>query len=538
MVRTASSPGGPSTGLAAAWSAPAALMAVATAVIATIAPTGGRAPAIWCGVVATAMVALVSAVAARRGRDVAALRAEYAAREAALLQDLRRQEVATIRLAEQHLPAAVARLQEGEFAEDVLLSVSAQDEALSPETQAAHQALLRSVVEAVQAEESMRDSAQRGSSTSPAGSRPSSTNRRTELREMEDRHGRNPEVFARPAAPRPRHRADRPARRLHLRARRRPPRPPVAQGRCRCTACCAAPCPGSSTTSGWSCTPSPRSPSSAPPSSRSSTPWPNCWTTPPATRRRRPGCISPRSRCSPASPSRSRTAASASARRPRRGPRACWSRHGPASTSNDLGETPRLGLAVVGRLAQAYDSRSRCAPSAYGGVRAVLDRAEDVMLTTAPATGARTASAPRPRPSRRTRRPPTSGAPYPRRHRQRFAPRSGRPRTRTGTPARQWTRTRPAAAPPPVRADRHTEDEAPAEAERTASGLPAAAPPSSGDRGPRRPPSRPRPCRDRRRPRRGPAPASGWHEFQSGLSADTPRSAPSRANVTTSDKGE
>ena len=123
---------------------------------------GRRAPAIWCGVVATAIAALVSAAAARRGGEIAALRAEYAAREAALLQDLRRQEAATIRLAEQHLPAAVARLQEGEFAEDVLLSISAHDEGLSPQTQAAHQALLRSVVEAVQAEESMRDSAQRG----------------------------------------------------------------------------------------------------------------------------------------------------------------------------------------------------------------------------------------------------------------------------------------------------------------------------------------------------------------------------------------
>ncbi|QKW05615.1 sensor histidine kinase [Streptomyces sp. NA04227] len=53
---------------------------------------------------------------------------------------------------------------------------------------------------------------------------------------------------------------------------------------------------------------------------------------------------------------------------------------------DDLGETPRLGLAVVGRLAQMYDMQVSLRQSAYGGVRAVLVVPRE-MLTTAPAPG-------------------------------------------------------------------------------------------------------------------------------------------------------
>jgi hypothetical protein len=53
---------------------------------------------------------------------------------------------------------------------------------------------------------------------------------------------------------------------------------------------------------------------------------------------------------------------------------------------NDLGETPRLGMAVVGRLCQMYDMQVSLRQSAYGGVRAVLIAPHD-MLTTGPAPG-------------------------------------------------------------------------------------------------------------------------------------------------------
>ena len=53
---------------------------------------------------------------------------------------------------------------------------------------------------------------------------------------------------------------------------------------------------------------------------------------------------------------------------------------------NDLGETPRLGMAVVGRLCQMYNLQVSLRQSAYGGVRAVLVVPRDV-ITTGPAPG-------------------------------------------------------------------------------------------------------------------------------------------------------
>src|SRR5690606_17557576 len=52
----------------------------------------------------------------------------------------------------------------------------------------------------------------------------------------------------------------------------------------------------------------------------------------------------------------------------------------------DLGESPRLGIAVVGRLCAAYNMRVSLRASAYGGVRAVLVVPSE-MLTDQPGVG-------------------------------------------------------------------------------------------------------------------------------------------------------
>ncbi len=52
----------------------------------------------------------------------------------------------------------------------------------------------------------------------------------------------------------------------------------------------------------------------------------------------------------------------------------------------DLGESPRLGLAVVGRLCKTYDMQVSLRASAYGGVRAILVVPSD-MLTSEPGVG-------------------------------------------------------------------------------------------------------------------------------------------------------
>lgn len=178
------------------WFLPAVVTAVATAVAALVVPSGARAAVIWCGAVATLAVALLAAEVGRRGRTLDAARAEAAEREQALLRRMTQQEAATTTLAQTNLPEAVERLQEGEFAEDVLLSMESATDGLSAEFQSAHQALLRSVVEAVQAEETLRDSAQRGVVNIARRVQAVVHQQARDLREMEDRHGRRPDFFA------------------------------------------------------------------------------------------------------------------------------------------------------------------------------------------------------------------------------------------------------------------------------------------------------------------------------------------------------
>ncbi|XLE05921.1 ATP-binding protein [Streptomyces sp. Pv4-95] len=506
-------------------------MAVATAVIATIAPAGGRAPAIWCGVVATVIVALVSAEVARRGRAVAALRAEHAAREAALLQDLRRQEAATIRLAEQHLPAAVAQLQEGEFAEDVLLSVAAQDEGLSPQSRAAHQALLRSVVEAVQAEESMRDSAQRGVVNIARRVQAIVHQQATDLRGMEDRHGQEPAFFADLL------RLDhgtaligRLADSIAVLGGARPGRQwgkavplySVLRGamsrildykRVELHTVAEVAVVGTAV--------EPLIHALAELLDNATR------YSPPKTRVHltavevHMGIAIEVEDGGIGLSEEARSRAEGMLKEARAG-----------IDLNDLGESPRLGLAVVGRLAQAYDFKVALPPSAYGGVRAVLT-VPKTLLTTAPATGRAhgigASSGPRPE-----RREAEQSAPS-RAATEVFAPRSASPHAYRNAAATVDTHeAMDAEQPAPARAHR-TEEEAPAQAERTASGLPQRRRrrPSSGQAA--RTTALPGPAETAHEE---PAPGVWMAELQSGLSADKPRAAPSRANSDTSDKGE
>src|SRR6202000_2264384 len=74
MVRAGSSSGvsRPVTGFA--WILPTAALAVCTAIAVSVVSSGARAPVAWCGVAATALVALASAEAVRRGRALSELR--------------------------------------------------------------------------------------------------------------------------------------------------------------------------------------------------------------------------------------------------------------------------------------------------------------------------------------------------------------------------------------------------------------------------------------------------------------------------------
>ncbi|MGW6988552.1 sensor histidine kinase [Streptomyces sp. NPDC054946] len=144
--------------------------------------------------------AAVFGEARRRGRALSAGRAQVAALQHALA----RQEVEAARLSESVLPEAIERLRKGEPAEDVLTALGGRggrgtrwgdDEALTPRFRAALQAVLAHVIDAVDNEESLRDSAQRAFVNVARRVQAIVHQQAHEMREMEDRHGSNPDVF-------------------------------------------------------------------------------------------------------------------------------------------------------------------------------------------------------------------------------------------------------------------------------------------------------------------------------------------------------
>lgn len=172
----------------------AVVAAVAVAVLVVLqVPSSARAPA---ALLAVAVVAALSAgnAALRRGRQIEKLNAIVTVQATALSQ----QEATTVRLAGVLLPDAMERLRKGEFHEDVLASLVdgyAHEPGLTAEFRAAHQAVLTSVLDAVGAEEDLRESAQRAFVNVARRIQAFVHQQAQELREMEDRHGQEPHVF-------------------------------------------------------------------------------------------------------------------------------------------------------------------------------------------------------------------------------------------------------------------------------------------------------------------------------------------------------
>ncbi|WP_299534805.1 sensor histidine kinase KdpD [uncultured Streptomyces sp.] len=128
---------------------------------------------------------------------------------------------------------------------------------------------------------------------------------------------------------------------------------------------------------------------------------------------------------------------------------------------NDLGESPRLGMAVVGRLARMYQLQVSLRQSAYGGVRAVLIVPRE-MITTGPAPGiAHGIGA--------TSRPTSS---LDMSQLQHVVPPAGKRKARTAATGPVPSAVTAPAARPPVPAPAAMEDEAPVVTEWTENGLP------------------------------------------------------------------
>ncbi|MEU3492077.1 ATP-binding protein [Kitasatospora cineracea] len=201
MLRAGSSPGGPSSGgrLPAAVLVcllPAAVIGAAVGLAVAAAPGAATSGIVWCGLVGAAAVALAGYEAVRRGRALELAREEAARQDAEQRHRLARQQAGMLELARTELPQAVARMQGGEFITDVLRSYEQQHvNNAGDEFHDFRYAVLRAVLDAVDNEEAMRESAQRAFVNIARRVQAIVHRQAIDLRKMEDRHGDDPAVF-------------------------------------------------------------------------------------------------------------------------------------------------------------------------------------------------------------------------------------------------------------------------------------------------------------------------------------------------------
>ncbi|MER5767060.1 sensor histidine kinase [Streptomyces sp. NPDC001985] len=182
MVRQDTSTETPRPAASLVWLVPVVVTAVAAAGAAATVSGSARAAVIWVDIIAVTAIAISCAETVRRGRRATLLSARLAEREATLA----REQAETTRLVRELLPQVVERLRKGEFPEDILDSLHTSSE---------HQAVLSSVLDAVAREEDLRESAQRAFVNIARRVQAIVHQQAQQLREMEDRHGKNPEVF-------------------------------------------------------------------------------------------------------------------------------------------------------------------------------------------------------------------------------------------------------------------------------------------------------------------------------------------------------
>ncbi|WP_282694530.1 ATP-binding protein [Streptomyces sp. CC208A] len=151
------------------WLVPPGVLAALFAIGLLFAPAEIRTPVAWYGFAAVSLTVGSAALtvrlagkaeASRHARAMQAARQAHAERETALLSRLADQRTTTVWMAEELLPAAVARLQKGDSTSEIVNSIRFGDHLDDGFTEALRGAL-RTLLEAVEAEENTRDSSQR-----------------------------------------------------------------------------------------------------------------------------------------------------------------------------------------------------------------------------------------------------------------------------------------------------------------------------------------------------------------------------------------
>ncbi|MET8171380.1 sensor histidine kinase [Streptomyces clavifer] len=194
MVRVESPPTSRDIPVVRAALLPVVLMAGATA--AGMMPVAGatRAAVVWCGAIATVVVATLAVALNRRSRATRVQRAEYEQRIAYLEHRIAAHDQETVRLTKELLPAAIRRLRASNSPQEVMRDMVDADESYR-NLPKAQRALVLQILDIIDNEEAMRDSAQRAFVSVARRVQAIVHRQASELREMEDHHGRNPEVF-------------------------------------------------------------------------------------------------------------------------------------------------------------------------------------------------------------------------------------------------------------------------------------------------------------------------------------------------------
>ncbi|SEQ80447.1 Signal transduction histidine kinase [Streptomyces sp. yr375] len=173
---------------------PAILMAAATGAAVALVAAQARLAVGVCGAVATLLVIAAGAESVRRGRLLREVRAEKEQRVAYLEQCVAEHGEENRLLAEEFVPNAVEWLRAGNSPREVMRDLTQGDQ-LFRELDDQQRAVVRKILDIVDHEESLRDSAQRSFVSIARRMQAILHQQAAELREMEEDHGRNPEVF-------------------------------------------------------------------------------------------------------------------------------------------------------------------------------------------------------------------------------------------------------------------------------------------------------------------------------------------------------
>ncbi|MFI6036574.1 ATP-binding protein [Streptomyces sp. NPDC051315] len=173
---------------------PAILMAAATGAAAALVAPSARLAVGVCGAVATLLVSAAGTESVRRGRQLRAVRAEKDRRVAYLEQRVSEHEARNRAVAQRFVPQAVEWLRKGGSPREVLIHYAEVDPDFN-ELDDGQRLVLKKILDIVDHEEALRDSAQRSFVSVARRVQAIVHQQAKELREMEEDHGRNPEVF-------------------------------------------------------------------------------------------------------------------------------------------------------------------------------------------------------------------------------------------------------------------------------------------------------------------------------------------------------